>query len=82
MQTTTQTQDELQEIFERIDEDGDGAVSFDEFCSLLLEMGDQRHGTALRTTFERIDTDRNGRIDFEELSAWLRPTSRCPDCMP
>jgi Ca2+-binding EF-hand superfamily protein len=80
MQTRTETLDELQEIFKRIDDNGDGRVSFDEFRALLLEMGDQRTGDALRVSFERIDADRNGRIDFEELRAWLCPVTHCPDC--
>ena len=80
MQTRTETADELREIFERIDDNGDGRVSFDEFRALLLEFGDQRTGDALRASFERIDADRNGRIDFEELRAWLCPVTHCPDC--
>jgi len=72
MKFTVATQDELQEIFGRIDEDGDGNVSFIEFKSLMLEMGDPRGDGALRTSFTRIDTDHNGRIDFDELRTWLR----------
>jgi Ca2+-binding EF-hand superfamily protein len=75
-------EDELQQIFDRIDENGDGRVSVDEFCALLAEMGDQRPGDALRASFMRIDADRNGRIDFEELRAWLCPPTRYPDCTP
>jgi calcium-binding protein CML len=82
MQTKTEVLDELQEIFDRIDENGDGRVSLDEFCALLQEMGDERSGEALRVSFERIDSDRNGRIDFQELRAWLCPPNNCPDCAP
>jgi Ca2+-binding EF-hand superfamily protein len=71
MKFTVAKQDELQEIFGRVDEDGDGNVSFTEFKSLLLEMGDPRGDGALRTSFTKIDSDHNGRIGFDELSAWL-----------
>jgi Ca2+-binding EF-hand superfamily protein len=70
-QPTDPTLDELQEIFDRIDKNGDGRVSFPEFKSLMLEMGDPRRAAALRSSFSRIDADHNGRIDIEELRTWL-----------
>jgi Ca2+-binding EF-hand superfamily protein len=70
MQFTTATPRELQEIFERIDDNDDGSVSFAEFRSLMHEVGDLREDAILRA-FARIDTNEDGRIDFDELRAWL-----------
>ena len=72
MQFTTATVDELQEIFERIDDNDDGSVSFEEFRSLMHELGDLREDALLRAAFERVDANHDGRIDFEEMSSWLR----------
>jgi len=71
MQFTTATPDELQEIFERIDDNDDGSVSFAEFRSLMREIGDLREDAVLHAAFERVDINRDGRIDFEEMRAWL-----------
>lgn len=71
MQFTTATPNELQEIFERIDDNDDGSVSFAEFRSLMHEVGDLREDAVLRASFERVDTNHDGRIDFNELCGWL-----------
>ena len=71
MQFTTATAEELQEIFERIDDNDDGSVSFAEFRSLMHEVGELGEDAAIRAAFERVDTNQDGRIDFDELRAWL-----------
>jgi Ca2+-binding EF-hand superfamily protein len=71
MQFTTASPAELHEIFERIDDNDDGSVSFAEFRSLMHEIGDLRDDAVLHASFERVDRNRDGRIDFAELSAWL-----------
>lgn len=71
MPFTTATREELQEIFERIDDNDDGSVSFAEFRSLMHEIGDLREDVVLRAAFRRVDTNQDGRIDFNELRAWL-----------
>ena len=71
MQFTTATAAELREIFDRIDDNDDGSVTFAEFRSLMHEVGDLREDLVLRAAFGRVDTNHDGRIDFDELSAWL-----------
>jgi Ca2+-binding EF-hand superfamily protein len=71
MSFTTATADELREIFERIDDNDDGSVSFAEFRSLMHEIGDLREDAVLRASFARVDTNHDGRIDFNEMRAWL-----------
>ena len=65
------TLNELHETFARIDENGDGSVSFAEFGRLMREVGDRRDDISLRILFGRVDTNNDGRIDFPELRAWL-----------
>ena len=71
MTFSTATPEELQEIFERIDGNDDGSVTFAEFRSLMHEVGDLREDEVLRASFGRVDTNKDGRIDFSELRAWL-----------
>jgi Ca2+-binding EF-hand superfamily protein len=71
MTFTTATHEELLEVFERVDDNDDGTVSFTEFRSLMHEVGDLREDALLRAAFDRVDTNRDGRIDFEEMRAWL-----------
>ena len=71
MQFTTATPAELQEIFQRIDDNDDGSESFAEYRSLMHEIGDLREDAILRAAFARVDANDDGRIDFDELRAWL-----------
>jgi Ca2+-binding EF-hand superfamily protein len=71
MQPTDPTPEELQEIFDHIDENGDGGVTFAEFRSLMHEIGDLREDAVLRASFGRVDSNHDGHIDIAELRAWL-----------
>jgi Ca2+-binding EF-hand superfamily protein len=71
MQIANAVLDEAQEIFDRIDENGDGYISFEEFAALMLEMDHTRGEAALRASFDAIDTGRDGRVTFGELRAWM-----------
>jgi len=61
---------EIQESFDRIDEDGDRSLSFDEFKRLMLQIDHTRPVYALRARFEAMDLDRDGRVSFDEFRAW------------
>jgi Ca2+-binding EF-hand superfamily protein len=63
--------DEIKETFERLDENGNGSIEFEEFTALMLEMDHSRAEGALRLQFTAIDTNRDGRISFDELRVWL-----------
>ena len=70
MQRTDYLLDELEEMFDRTDEDGDRRIGFDEFKGLMLEMDDPRTESALLVSFRAIDTNHDGSISFDELRAW------------
>ncbi len=71
MQVAACIQDEIEEMFDRVDEDGDRSISFEEFSSLMLEMDHARSESALRVSFDAIDANRDGRLSFDEFRAWV-----------
>ena len=64
--------EEIDESFERIDENGDRSISFDEYARLMLEIVQDRPESALRASFDAIDKDQDGRVSLEEFRAWCR----------
>ena len=72
MQIANFAQDEIEETFARIDENGDRRISFSEFARLMLEMDHARSESALHTSFDAIDTDHDGYLSFDEFRAWCR----------
>ncbi|MES1263577.1 MAG: EF-hand domain-containing protein, partial [Peristeroidobacter soli] len=70
MPTVDPVLDEIEEMFDRIDEDGDRRISFGEFRKLLLDMDHTRPESALRASFDAIDTNHDGRVSFDEFRAW------------
>ena len=70
MQGILTAEHDFEEMFERIDKNGDGRISFDEFSSLMLELDHTRPEAALRVQFEKIDTDHDGWVSCDELRAW------------
>jgi hypothetical protein len=71
MQISGLVRDEVEEMFDRIDENGDRSISFAEYARLMREMDHDKPDTELRAGFDVIDTDRDGRVSFEEFQAWV-----------
>jgi len=65
--------DEVQEMFDRIDENGDQRISFDEFAGLMLALDGERTDRALRKDFNLIDVDRDGFASIDDFRAWVAP---------
>ena len=65
--------DEVQEIFDRLDTDGDRLIGFEEFAGVMLELDHEKLTHELRASFDFIDTNRDGRVGFEEFYRWLAP---------
>lgn len=63
--------DELQEHFIKCDQNGDGRIQFDEFATLLSNLGAQTSSEENRLGFEAVDTDQDGAISFDEFVAWF-----------
>ena len=71
MQIANFANDEIREMFERIDQDADGSICFEEFAGLMLEMDHARLKSELRASFDFIDTDHDGRVKFAEFCQWV-----------
>jgi len=70
MKGTDPVLDEVEEMFERIDLDGDQSIGFEEFAKIMREIDHTRSASALRARFDAIDANRDGRVSFEEFRAW------------
>ena len=61
---------ELRVTFKFNDADGDGALNFDEFVRMMLDLESGMSFGEARNGFEEIDTDHSGAIGFDEFIAW------------
>jgi calmodulin len=62
--------EEIEELFEQNDADGNGDIDFEEFTSFMSELDPQMPAAALEIGFRDIDTNKDGRINFDEFIAW------------
>jgi hypothetical protein len=71
MQIASFMKDDVREMFDRIDADGDRRIDFEEFAGLMLEIDHSRPHSELRARFDFIDTDHDGRVSFDEFCQWV-----------
>jgi Ca2+-binding EF-hand superfamily protein len=71
MQVASFVKDEIEEMFDRIDTDGDRNISFDEFSDLMRDMDRSQSTAQLQASFDAIDSDRDGFVSFDEFCAWI-----------
>ena len=62
--------DDIEELFDRADENRDDQVTLQEFRGLMLALDRQMQETAVAATFLLIDTDRDGLLGFAEFRSW------------
>lgn len=62
----------VKKMFNIVDKDGDGRISFQEFLDTVLLFSRGKTEDKLRIIFDMCDQDSNGVIDKEELSEMLR----------
>ena len=58
---------ELRETFEFNDTDGDGALNFDEFVRMMLDLESAMSADEARIGFDEIDADHNGAIELRRV---------------
>ena len=63
---------ELRETFDFNDTDRDGALSFEEFARMMLELDPVMSTDEARIGFAEVDADHNGAISFDEFVAWWK----------
>jgi dual oxidase len=62
----------VKKMFNIVDKDGDGRISFQEFLDTVLLFSRGKTEDKLRIIFDMCDKDSNGVIDKEELAEMLR----------
>jgi Ca2+-binding EF-hand superfamily protein len=63
---------EIDESFDRIDENGDRRITFGEFATLMLAIDHTKPESALRASFASIDKDHDGSVSLADFRAWCR----------
>lgn len=63
-------EDELRELFEACDTNGNGTLQFGEFSRFIDSVGAGISEQECRIGFGEIDSDRDGHIDFGEFLDW------------
>lgn len=67
--------EELSQLFEQYDIDGDGLVDLYEFLHIVRGLGEDPSQEVLTLEFAAIDTNEDGVVDFDEFSSWWRDYS-------
>ena len=62
---------EIEKTLDRIDEDGDRCICFDEFKRIMLNIDHRTPLSALRARFNAMDLNHDGQVSHEEFRAWL-----------
>jgi Ca2+-binding EF-hand superfamily protein len=62
--------EEIEELFEQNDTDGNGDIDFAEFTALMDDLDPQMPHAALEIGFRDIDTNKDARINFDEFLVW------------
>lgn len=70
MQRPDPRTNEIEDTLDRIDEDGDRNISFDEFKRLMLDIDHTTPLRVLRARFDAMDLNHDGQVSYEEFRAW------------
>ena len=70
MKQTGDRLEDIEELFDHADADGDDQISLTEFRGLMQELDRHMRDDAVAVRFLEIDTNRDGRIGFGEFRTW------------
>ena len=70
MKDTASRIEEIEELFEQNDTDGNGDIDFDEFAAMMRDLDDWIWPISLEIGFREIDVNKDGRINFGEFLDW------------
>lgn len=60
----------IDEMFHRIDTDGNGSIDKTEFATMLCDLGVDATSEHTDALFDKLDTDKNDQIDLREFTCW------------
>ncbi|CAD7964062.1 unnamed protein product, partial [Amoebophrya sp. A25] len=66
--TITMSDAEFDALFEQLDADGSGTVTYTEWLAFVFERSLLKHEETIQKAFQYFDLDASGEISFEELS--------------
>lgn len=66
----TQIKGDMEETFQKLDKDGDGALDTDEIKALLTMLGSKADTEAVRTALRRIARKGDDKILYEDFKRW------------
>lgn len=64
--------EELREVFDHYDRDGNGVIDRDEFKTLCRALDAGFRDAEVAAGLDAVDANGNGRIEFDEFVAWWR----------
>lgn len=67
--------EEMKNIFNKFDKDGDGKISFDELKEILSGIGTTPSADEMQKTLSELDKDGDGFVDLEEFIAFHSKSS-------
>ena len=62
--------EELRECFAGVDANSDGCIQYDEFATMLHNLGSQMSTAECKLGFKEVDSNSDGTISFDEFAAW------------
>ena len=65
--------EQMKQIFDRFDMDGDGSLTHLELAALLRSLGLKPSGDEVRKLLTDMDSNGNGTVEFDELAAAIAP---------
>ena len=60
-------EDMISEVFDQIDQDHNGSITFSEFLAATLDKTKYLEGCRLTAVFQKLDTDHDGKISVSDL---------------
>jgi Ca2+-binding EF-hand superfamily protein len=70
MKKTENRLDDIEELFDKADQNRDDDVTLTEFRGLMLELDRHMLDNVVLANFLQIDTNGDGRIGFAEFRSW------------
>ena len=61
------TEDQLREVFNTFDKDGNGSIDREEIKAVCESLGIEADKSAIDDLIKQADADGNGKIEFEEF---------------